>query len=561
MANHTWSHPDLTGQGYSGTQSQLSRTNEVLDAACGAGTTHILRPPYGSYNSTTKSAAGVPLVIWSVDTNDWRYRNYSHTYNHIVNNAYDGAIILCHDIHSSTIPAALDAIRTLQARGFEFVSVSEMYRRKGESIGAGDVLTECEKPTLYHAVSAPVITYEATPEGVLVSMESIDGAPIYYNTDGSRFTQQSKLYTGPFEVECPVTVQAVAAFNLNGGRSDVSSMTLNLMPCRKPVITVDKVNGLFVVTTTPGAEIHYTIDGSAPTMESNLDTDLLLAKPGTYLRVIAGGENFITSEEASLYYSPLGNVFADVIPGRWYEKAMDQLVSEGMIKGLGNDMYGPDDAITRAQLVELLYRYDGQTPDENPVRTNTFPDVEDGRWYTASVEWAFVNGIVEGYPEGDFRPARSVNRQEMAKIIDSFLTYRGNGLPEGEDCTESFGDGESISPWALEFVNRMVGAGLIQGDNHGNVLPTETATRAQFATILLRMRELEAKMELEREEAEKEEPEDPGDPDQPEDPEDSGDPDQPENPGEDSGAGDEQPDNGDDPGQTEEPENPEETAE
>lgn len=504
VANHTWSHPDLTGQGYSGTQSQLSRTNEVLDIACGKGTTHILRPPYGSYNSTTLSAAGVPAILWSVDTNDWRYRNYSHTYNYIVNNAYDGAIILCHDIHSSTIPAALDAVRTLQARGYEFVSVSELYRRKGEEMKAGRTYTECEKPTLYSEVKAPTVTYEATAEGIFVTMESADGAPIYYNTDGSRFTQESKVYTEPFRVECPVTVQAVAAFNLNGGRSDVTTLEINVIPCLDPAIEIE--DGKLILTCpTVGAPIYFTLDGSTPTTDSLVETDVVTLEPGTLVQAIAGGGNYSLSNVVWKYYSPLGNVFADVFPGQWYADTIDQLVCEGMIKGLGNDLFGPDNAITRAQLVELLYRYDGQSAGEGTQRTNTFTDVTDGAYYAASVEWAYVNGIVDGYPEGDFRPDKSITRQEMAAVINRFLRYRGNELPEGEDCRDSFKDGADIADWALKDVNAVVASGLVQGDTAGNVTPIETATRAQFATILLRMRDLEEKMELEREEAEEEE--------------------------------------------------------
>lgn len=511
IANHSYNHPVLSGQGYSGTKWQVETTNAALDVACGVGTKHLLRPPYGDHNSEVRRGAGMPLILWSVDTNDWQYRYYSHVYNYIVNNAYDGAIILCHDIHSSTIPAALDAIRTLQARGYEFVSVSELFRRKGGTLENGKVYTEYEEPTLYSAVKAPTITYEATAEGVFVTLESEDDAPIYYNTDGSRFTQQSQVYTEPFRVDCPVTIQAVAAFNLNGGRSDVTTLELNVVPCLEPVIMISD-GKMELSVPTKGAPIYYTLDGSVPDTNSAKYESPVTLEPGTLVQAMAGGGNYTLSEVVSKYYSALGNVFADVMPGKWYEDAIDQLVSEGMIKGLGNDLVGPNDPITRAQLVELLYRYDGQRAEEGAQRTNTFTDVEDGRYYAASVEWAYVNGIVDGYPEGDFRPKNNVTRQEMAKIIDSFLAYRGNELPAGEDCRESFQDGEQIGAWALEYVNSVVSSGLIQGDTSGNVLPGETATRAQFATILLRMRELEARMELEREEAEEEEPTEPSEP-------------------------------------------------
>lgn len=531
VANHTYNHPVLSGQGYSGTQSQVNRTNRILDKVCGTGNKYLLRPPYGDHNSEVRRGAGTALILWSVDTNDWQYRNYSHVYNYIVNNAYDGAIILCHDIHSSTIPAAVDAVRTLKARGYEFVSVSEMFRRKGGTLEAGKVYTEYEEPTLYHKLKAPTVTYQATSKGIFVTLESDDGAPIYYNTDDSRFTPQSTLYTEPFKVDCPVTIHAVAAFNLNGGRSEVTTATVDVLPCEAPKLSVK--DGAFIMeTATPGAEIYYTLDGSIPTTGSSVKTGTVFAKPDTLLRAMAGGKNFISSQVVSLYVSPLGNVFADVMPGKWYTETMDQLVSEGMIKGLGNDMYGPDVAITRAQLVELLYRYDGQSVEQGAKRTNTFTDVQDKDWFSASVEWAFVNGIVDGYPEGDFRPKNNVTRQEMAKIIAGFLAYRGNELPAGGDCREQFKDGSKIGTWALDYMNAVVGAGLIQGDTVGNVLPGDTATRAQFATILLRMRELEEKMELEREEAEEEETTEPSEPAEPSEPEETMEPSEPAEPSE-----------------------------
>lgn len=506
VANHTWSHPDLTGQGYSGTQSQLSKTNAVLDTVCGVGTTHILRPPYGSYNSTVCSAAGVPLIYWSVDTRDWATRNYSSTYNHIVNNAYDGAIILCHDIHSATIPAALDAIKTLQAKGYEFVTVSELFRRKGVEMKAGTVYKSCTQATVLSAVEAPVITYEPDVGGARITITSPSGAPVYYTTDGSRFTQQSKVYTEPFVVKCPAEIKAVAAFNLNGGRSEVTTVKVETIPCAAPNIDVTE-GKLILSCKTAGAPIYFTLDGSIPTTSSFMETDIVYVEPDTVIRAVAGGGNYELSTETWRYYSAKGNLFADVFPGQWYTEVMDQMATEGLMKGLGKNVYGPNQAVTRAQMVELLFRYDGQSVQQSYTRTNTFTDVKGTEWFGQSLEWAYSNGIVNGYPEGDFRPDQAITRQEMAKIMAGFLAHRGNTLPVGEDCRSQFEDGSQVDKWALEQVNAVVAAGLMQGDRNGCLTPRSTATRAEFSTVLMRMRDLEAQMEQEREEAEKEEAE------------------------------------------------------
>lgn len=490
IANHTYNHPTLSGQGYSGTQSQVSRTNEILDKACGTGTRHLLRPPYGDYNSTVRQAAGTALIIWSVDTNDWKYRNYSHVYNHIINNASDGAIILCHDIHSTTIPAAIDAVKALQGQGYEFVSVSELFRRKGLTLDNGEVYTKASGATVYGRPSAPVITYEAAGDAVYVTMRSADGAPIYYTTDGSRLTQQSSVYTGPIAVQCPTTIQAVAAFNLNGGRSQTATLTLDKLPCRAPDITIE--DGRMILTArTAGAPIYYTLNGSDPTRGGVGYGTPIHIQPGTVVRAAAGGGNYLFSPVAQKYYSTRGNVFADVMPEQWYCDAMDQLVSEGLLKGFGQDRYAPDDALTRAQLLELLLRYDGKGGYRPDHRTNTFTDVPEEAWYAGCVEWAYTNGIAEGYPEGDFRPDQPVTRQEMAKLICEFLQYQGQALPEGADCRSRFLDGNQIAQWALTYMNQVVEARLLQGDPYGKLLPAATATRGQFAAVLLRMQALE----------------------------------------------------------------------
>lgn len=125
LGNHTWSHDQLTTLSTSGIYSQVSRQKEAVKKACGSYPT-VFRAPYGSFNSTVLNAIGVPNIYWSVDTLDWKYRDSNYVYNEIVDSAYEGAIILCHDIHPTTVDGALKAVAELQRRGYEFVTVTEL---------------------------------------------------------------------------------------------------------------------------------------------------------------------------------------------------------------------------------------------------------------------------------------------------------------------------------------------------------------------------------------------------------------------------------------------------
>ena len=132
LGNHTWSHQQLTALTSSGIMNEVNKQKEAVKKACGYYPT-VFRAPYGSFNNTVLGLIGVPNIYWSVDTEDWKYRDSSHVYSAIVNSAYDGAIILCHDIHETTISGALDAITELQRRGYEFVTVTELIERNGSA--------------------------------------------------------------------------------------------------------------------------------------------------------------------------------------------------------------------------------------------------------------------------------------------------------------------------------------------------------------------------------------------------------------------------------------------
>lgn len=491
VAGHTYDHPNLNTLGTAEIKSQLSRTTQALDQACGSGTKYLLRPPYGNANATVLSAIGTPAILWSVDTNDWKYRDANHVRDHIVSYASDGAIILCHDLYGTTVSGALAAVDVLLSKGYEFVTVSELYRRRGVTLQDGVKYYSLKNNGKDSGpIQQPNIYVTPVDGGVYITMHSPSGAPIYYSLGGERITSQSARYTGGFYSTSPVTIQAVAAYDLNGDRSATSKVVLNHPTCTRPEIQTS--NGMLQLTcSSKGADIYYTLNGEKPTTASTKYQGPIGIRPGTTIRAVAGGANYIVSPETKLHYSAKGNLFADVYPEHWYYESIDTITAMGLMQGLGNHIFAPNEATTRAMLVTMLYRYSGETLEEGWQRTNTFTDVADGKWYSEAVEWAYRNDVVDGYTDHTFRQNQPVTREEMAKIYYGFLKHRGITMDTSVDHRANFKDGSRIHSWAVESVNAIVSSGLMVGHGDGNFYPGNPASRAETGTVLVRIHELE----------------------------------------------------------------------
>lgn len=141
LGNHSYNHPDLSKLDAAGIQSQISQTNEGIRGIAGNGAT-VLRPPYGAISSTLSSNAGMPMILWNIDTLDWKTRNAQSTIDAVMKDVKDGDIILMHDIHSETIDAALQLIPRLQAEGYQLVTVSELAASKGKTLLNGETYTD-----------------------------------------------------------------------------------------------------------------------------------------------------------------------------------------------------------------------------------------------------------------------------------------------------------------------------------------------------------------------------------------------------------------------------------
>lgn len=125
IGNHTYNHPELTKQSTSQVQWQVDHTDQIIFDVIGEYPT-VFRPPYGAKNQHVDSLIDVPVIMWTIDTYDWKHRDPNKLLPAVKANLHDGAIILMHDIHQSTADGLESVLIYLQQEGYEFVTVSEL---------------------------------------------------------------------------------------------------------------------------------------------------------------------------------------------------------------------------------------------------------------------------------------------------------------------------------------------------------------------------------------------------------------------------------------------------
>lgn len=135
---HTYDHVWLTALSAADFEKQVERTRRLLTDMAGEGS-YWLRPPYGGVDRGVEKRAGSPIILWSVDPEDWDDKNVERIVEHIVSTARDGDIILLHDIYPTSVEAALQVVDRLHAKGFLFATVEELAQLRYVEMKDGEV--------------------------------------------------------------------------------------------------------------------------------------------------------------------------------------------------------------------------------------------------------------------------------------------------------------------------------------------------------------------------------------------------------------------------------------
>lgn len=177
--------------------------------------------------------------------------------------------------------------------------------------------------------------------------------------------------------------------------------------------------------------------------------------------------------------------FSDVKKSDWYYNYVKTVYEKGLMKGISDTEFAPNEKLTRAMFVTILYRMDGETN----ANQSAFTDVEKDSWYEKAVAWASVNGIVQGVSDIEFAPNTNITREQMAAIIFRYAKYKGIDTESvvKDTNTLSHSDVFEVSYWASEAMHYCIASGIISGDENGNLLPHNTATRAETATVVTRL--------------------------------------------------------------------------
>ena len=132
-------------------------------------------------------------------------------------------------------------------------------------------------------------------------------------------------------------------------------------------------------------------------------------------------------------------------------------------------------------VVAVLYRLDGSPATAQA----SFADVPADAWYADAVAWGEANGVVSGYNEETFGPSDSITREQMAAILYRYAQYKGIDVSAQADLSK-YSDADAVSDWANTALSWANAEGLISGMSDTELAPTDTATRAQVASILMR---------------------------------------------------------------------------
>lgn len=182
--------------------------------------------------------------------------------------------------------------------------------------------------------------------------------------------------------------------------------------------------------------------------------------------------------------------FTDVSRSDWYYEFVDLVTSKGYFNGVADKTFAPAENMTRAMFVTVLFRFHGAKGDSSQ---SAFVDVAPGEWYTAAINWAAANKIVDGVGNGKFAPNDPITRAQMCAMIERYLDlYRKAWkvtLPESGSLSVMV-DESAIPAYALAAVKQCQRHGLVNGFEDGTFRPNDLSTRAQVAAVIYRMSHL-----------------------------------------------------------------------
>lgn len=352
---------------------------------------------------------------------------------------------------------------------------------------ASDALSYPEQVTVYGVKGTYAETYAASVGASFAAIDRPATAVSLPKSVTVKVWSSVRLLPSLDPVDCTdelvwsssdASVAAVSADGTVTGRKDGSAVI---------TVTAGSVSARCEVAVGTPAHVHsYTAVVTAPTCAVQGYTTYTCSCGEYYYDdyVPALGHSYVDGVCTRCGASRPETRFVDVKLGSWYYNSIVYAVSNGLMNGVGDSKFEPEEGMTRAMLVTVLWRYEG-SPKQRP---STFSDVRRGQWYSEAVSWAAKNGIVTGVGDNKFEPDTQITREQIATILYRYAQKK-RADTSARGSLSAFPDNGKVNGWAKTALQWCVGEGLIGGTNeNGRVYldPQGTATRAQVATILMR---------------------------------------------------------------------------
>ena len=387
---------------------------------------------------------------------------------------------------------------------------TDMVTPSGEAANSGPqyTITARSNNTDYGTVSLNGKTITATPK-TDCEVSGYEVTP----ADAATVTQSGNVFTvSNVKADCTVTI----LFTYVCKHEHTHTETVEPTCAKEGAVNIVCDDCGAVVSTTPIAKTRHDYADTivAPTCESKgytLHTCKNCGESYKNTYVTALGHNYVSkvtkpateTEDGVLTYTctRCDSSYTEVIPAtahdcpcddysdldktEWYHEGVDLMLNMGYMNGIGGGKFDPEGTTTRAMIVTILWRIAGEP---SPEAGNTFSDVAAGQWYSDAITWAAENDVVNGIGGGKFDPEGKITREQMATILFRYAGSLGADTSKRAELS-AFPDGSKTADWATDAVQWAVAEKIING-SEGKLLPQDSATRAQVATILYRSMDL-----------------------------------------------------------------------
>ena len=228
-------------------------------------------------------------------------------------------------------------------------------------------------------------------------------------------------------------------------------------------------------------DLTVTSGGKDVALTDNGDGTYTFTMPSGDVAVTATFAEDPNWEEPEDPATDVSEIFTDVPANHWAQAAIQYVYDNGLMTGVSDTAFAPEATTTRAMIVSMLARMENVTSAADAG----FTDVNASDWYATAVNWAAANGIVNGISDDTFAPNDPITREQLAAMLMNYAQWKGLDVSARADLSH-YSDAENISSWANDVLSWAVAEGLLTGVTDDTIAPQVHATRAQVAAILQR---------------------------------------------------------------------------